>query len=223
MKRKKIVALLPMKEKSERIIGKNFKTFSGKPLFLWILDSLQKIEAIDSIIINTDAQDSLLENGLIESERIVLRNRSEHLRGDHVSMNLIIEDDIKSIDSDLYLMTHTTNPLLTSKTISTAINLFLNQSDHDSLFTVSKIQTRFYDENVIPINHDPNNLIRTQDLPTWYEENSCLYIFSKESFNKTNARIGSSPMMCPVSKNESVDIDDIDDWKIAESIMNSRA
>ena len=90
MKRKKIVALLPMKEKSERIIGKNFKNFSGKPLFLWILDSLQKIEAIDSIIINTDAQDSLLENGLIESERIVLRNRSEHLRGDHVSMNLII-------------------------------------------------------------------------------------------------------------------------------------
>ena len=119
-------------------------------------------------------------------------------------------------------MTHTTNPLLTSKTISNAINVFLNQSDHDSLFTVNKIQTRFYDKNVTPINHDPDNLIRTQDLPTWYEENSCLYIFSKQSFCKTNARIGSYPMMYPISKNEAVDIDDMDDWNMAEAIISAK-
>ena len=75
----------------------------------------------------------------------------------------------------------------------------------------------------MPINQDPDNLIRTQDLPVWFEENSCLYIFSTQSFKKAKTRIGTCPMMFPIPKDESVDIDDIDDWKIAESIMNSRA
>ena len=221
MKRKKIVALLPIKENSERINSKNFRHFHGRPLFHWVLGSLQKVDIIDCIIINTDARDSLLKNGLIESEKIVLRDRPNHLRGDDVSMNLIIEDDISSIDSDLFLMTHTTNPLITSKTITNAVNTFLNQNEHDCLFTVNKIQTRFYDKNAFPINHDPNNLIKTQDLPIWLEENSCLYIFSKGSFKKTKSRIGSNPIMYPISKTESIDIDDIEDWDIAEAIMTS--
>ena len=219
MTRHKIVALLPLKENSERIKGKNFKNFAGQPLFHWILDSLKNISIIDKIIINTDAKETLLKHQFLESERLVLRDRPRHLRGDEVSMNLIIEDDVNAVDSDLYLMTHTTNPLLNSKTISDAIDKFVNQSDYDSLFTANKVQTRFYNEDALPINHDPNNLIKTQDLPTWYEENSCLYIFSKNSFTKTKARIGSNPMMYPISKAESIDIDDIEDWDIAEAIM----
>ena len=219
MTRHKIVALLPLKENSERIKGKNFKNFAGQPLFHWILDSLKNISIIDKIIINTDAKETLLKHQFLESERLVLRDRPRHLRGDEVSMNLIIEDDVNAVDSDLYLMTHTTNPLLNSKTISSAIDTFVNQRDYDSLFTANKVQTRFYNEDAQPINHDPNNLIKTQDLPTWYEENSCLYIFSKNSFAKTKARIGSNPMMYPISKAESIDIDDIEDWDIAEAIM----
>lgn len=218
MKRKKIVALLPIKANSERIKNKNFKELAGKPLFNWILDSLLEIEDIDSVIINTDARSTLENNGLKQNDRVVIRDRKEELCGDYVSMNLILEDDIKTIDADMYIMTHTTNPLISSQTIRNAIDTFNNANDCDSLFSVNRIQSRFYRENMEPVNHDPDNLIRTQDLETWYEENSCLYIFTKESFHKNNARISNNPKMFITPQMESIDIDEPSDWYMAEAI-----
>ena len=214
----KITALLPMKTNSERVKGKNFKILGNKPLYSWILDSLLENDAITKVIINTDARDILIESGLVESDRVVIRDRKPELCGDFVSMNLILEDDIANVDSDIYLMTHTTNPLLSAQTIQAAIDAFNATDDYDSLFTVNKIQTRFYDSDVRPINHDPDNLIRTQDLTPWFEENSCMYLFTKESFAKTKARIGEKPMMFTTPGIESVDIDEPEDWYIASAL-----
>ena len=217
--KRKVIALLPLKDNSQRIKGKNFKNMAGKPLFSWILDTLLKIDTIDYVLINTDARKTLKENGLNESDRVKIKDRPDAIKGDDVSMNLIIENDLSTDDADLYLMTHTTNPLLSTETIMSAIEMYDSSPNNDSLFTVNKIQTRFYDGEVNPINHDPDNLIQTQDLPIWYEENSCLYLFTKDSFSANSARIGSSPLMHPISKSESCDIDESDDWDIAEAIL----
>jgi CMP-N-acetylneuraminic acid synthetase len=115
----------------------------------------------------------------------------------------------------MYLMTHTTNPLLRPATIQKAIQEFTlaqRERNVDSLFTVNKIQTRFYRQDCSPINHDPDNLIPTQNLEPWYEENSNMYIFTRESFAKTQARIGKQPMMMVTPDMESSDIDTPDDW-----------
>jgi len=219
MTNKKVVALLPMKANSERVKGKNFKLLAGKPLFQWILDALLENNSIDQVVINTDAKQILLDNGLKESERVVIRERKTELCGDMVSMNLILADDIKNVPADTYLMTHTTNPLITHNTISDALHKYHeNNSKHDSLFSVNKIQTRFYREDITPVNHDPDNLLRTQDLELWFEENSCLFIFSAESFAKTNARIGKTPMMYITPALESVDIDEPEDWEMASAL-----
>ena len=218
MKKQKIVALLPMKANSERVKGKNFREFNGKPLFRWTLDILLAIKEIDQVIINTDAREILAENGLVETDRILIRDRKAEICGDMVSMNLIIEDDVNNINADIYLMTHTTNPLMTAITVGGALESFQtqkNSGDADSLFTVDKIQTRFYREDCSAVNHDPDNLLRTQDLEPWFEENSNLYIFTKEAFDKTNARIGENPMMYETSKFESIDIDTPNDWDFA--------
>ena len=218
MAEQKIVALLPMKANSERVKGKNFREFNGKPLFRWTLDTLLAIKEIDQVIINTDAREILAENGLVETDRIVIRDRKKEICGDMVSMNLIIEDDVNNVNADIYLMTHTTNPLMTAITVGGALESFQtqkNSGDADSLFTVDKIQTRFYTEDCSAVNHDPDNLLRTQDLEPWFEENSNLYIFTKEAFDKTNARIGENPMMYETSKFESIDIDTPDDWDFA--------
>ena len=215
MTKQKIVALLPMKANSERVKGKNFKIFNGKPLFRWTLDTLLAIKEIDQVVINTDARDILAENGLVETDRIVIRDRKSEICGDMISMNLVIEDDVNNIESDIYLMTHTTNPLMTADTVGSALQAFQvknNNGEVDSLFTVDKIQTRFYREDCSAVNHDPDNLLRTQDLEPWFEENSNLYIFTKEAFSKTNARIGVKPMMFETPKFESIDIDTPDDW-----------
>ena len=216
---KKIVALLPMKARSERITGKNFRVFAGKPLFKWILDTLLAIDEIDKIIINTDARKILSDNGVEDSGRIEIRDRNANLCGDMVSMNRILEDDVANVDAGIYLMTHVTNPLLSKATIANAIKSYLDkQQEHDSLFTVNKVQSRFYKKDLTSVNHDPNNLVRTQDLEPWYEENSCLYLFTKESFTKTNARIGMNPMMHVTPKLESIDIDEPEDWIMAEAL-----
>lgn len=212
------VALLPMKANSERVKGKNFRDFCGKPLFRWILDTLLAVEEIDEIIINTDARGILADNGLVESDRARIRDRKPEICGDHVSMNLVIEDDVRNVDADIYLMTHVTNPLLSTGTIRRALDAFIEtraKGRADSLFTVNKVQTRFYREDGSPVNHDPDNLIPTQELEPWYEENSNLYIFTRDSFAKTKARIGVNPMMFETSKLESIDIDTPEDWDLA--------
>lgn len=219
----KTVALLPMKANSERVKGKNFKEFAGMPLYRWTLDALLANEEIEKVIINTDAREILKENGLVETDRIIIRDRREEIQGDFVSMNVIIEDDINNIQADKYLMTHTTNPNISAETFGKAIATFDKAINNgfDSLFSVTKWQTRFYREDGSAVNHDPNELKRTQDLEAWFEENSCLYIFSKEAFQKKNARIGANPFLFETPRFESVDIDDAESWKLAELVKKS--
>ena len=217
--KKKVVALLPMKANSDRVKGKNFRILAGKPLFQWILDALLAVPDIDCVVINTDAKHILLENGLVPSDRVIIRERKPELCGDFVSMNLILEDDISEVDSEFYLMTHTTNPLISKDTINKALQSFKSsEATHDSLFSVNRVQTRFYREDMTPVNHNPAELVRTQDLEPWFEENSCLYLFTRDSFSKTNARIGNSPMMFITPALESVDIDEPEDWVMAEAL-----
>lgn len=219
MSKKKIVALLPMKANSERVKGKNFRPLAGKPLFQWILDALLSVDDVSCVVINTDAKEILMENGLVESGRVIIRQRKPELCGDFVSMNLILADDIEAVEADAYLMTHTTNPLISSETIKRALKEYENGlPKYDSLFSVNKIQTRFYRADMSPVNHNPDELVRTQDLEPWFEENSCLYMFSRESFYKTSARIGKAPQLFVTPPLESIDIDEPEDWAMAEAV-----
>lgn len=214
----RIVALLPMKAHSARVSGKNFRDFCGKPLFRWILDTLLSVEEIDQVVINTDARDILAGHGLVDTDRLLIRDRKPEICGDFVSMNLVLADDVANVEADIYLMTHTTNPLMKAETVRGALAAFRAaraEGRADSLFTVDKIQTRFYRADCSPVNHDPDNLIRTQDLEPWFEENSNLYIFTRDSFAKTQARIGKQPMMYESAKFESIDIDTPADWEFA--------
>lgn len=218
-----LTALLPMKAHSSRVPGKNFKPIAGKPLFQWILDSLLEVEAISKVVINTDARKELTEAGLVESDRVIIRDRKPEICGDEVSMNLVLADDIEAYGSGHYLMTHTTNPMLSGQTIRECVQqYFEGLSNYDSLFTVNRHQTRFYRADGSPINHDPDNLIPTQDLEPYFEENSCLYLFSDTSFANTRARIGERAQLKEIHKTEAVDIDEQSDWTLAEILLRNK-
>ena len=219
-----IVALLPLKASSSRIKGKNFRKLYDKPLFAWMLDTLLSLDEVDKVVINTDARQILIENGLVESERVLIRDRKPEICGDDVSMNKILGDDINAIPSDIYLMTHVTNPFISDKSIRGAISAFKEARKSgaaDSLFTVNRFQTRFYRKDGSPINHDLNKLVPTQDLEPWFEENSNLYLFTKDSFKATDARIGLKPVLYETPKIESIDIDEEEDWQIVAALAES--
>jgi len=215
---KKLVALLPMKGHSERVPNKNLKNFNGNPLFHSILGELLKCKRISQVVINTDSRaiaDSALEN----FERVKIHRRPESIQGDFVSMNDIINYDLKLCEGEAhFLQTHSTNPLLKAETIDRAIEQYFNNLDkNDSLFSVTRLQTRLYRKTGEAINHNPKELLRTQDLPPVFEENSNFYIFSKKAFQKAdNKRIALKPNMFEISKLEAIDIDEPEDFKLAE-------
>lgn len=211
-----IVAQMPLKAQSVRVPRKNFREFKGRPLVRWMLDTLLSIDRIDKVVINTDAREDLAGVGVTDTDRVMLRDRPAHLCGNEVSMNLVLADDLENVAAETYVMTHTTNPLLSAKTIAAALAEY-EREDCDSLFAVNRHQTRFYRADGSAVNHDPDNLIPTQDLEPWFEENSNLYIFSRQSFASTRARIGRRPRMFVTPRLESLDIDTLEDWRMAEA------
>ncbi len=219
-----LVALVPIKGHSERVPGKNFRPLVGKPLCGWILDTLLAMDEVDLVVVNTDARDRLWECGYRDSPRLLIRDRRPEIRGDMVSMNLVLADDVAAVDAGAYLMTHATNPLLSAATIRRALGEFARAraaGTADSLFSVNRFQSRFYRADGRPLNHDPARLERTQDLEPWFEENSLLYLFTEESFHEAGARIGRRPMMFETPRMESIDIDDDAAWSLAEIVAAS--
>ncbi len=216
----KIIALLPMKGNSERVPNKNLKQFNGVPLYHVVMNTLLKSKYIDEVIVNTDSERIKSDIHSNFKEKVVVIDRPKEIIGDYVSMNKIIEHDLSMHPADLYLQTHSTNPLLKTKSIDAAIEKmmkFQEEQTYDSVFSVTRWQTRLYDKNGNPHNHDPKELIRTQDLDPLYEENSNFYIFTTESFsNVGQKRIGENPYMFELNKIESSDIDVKEDFLISE-------
>jgi CMP-N-acetylneuraminic acid synthetase len=217
----KIVAIVPMRHKSERVPGKNYRLFAGLPLYHYIVSTLLSTHCIDKVVIDTDSS-FIMEDASRHFPEVSLLERPEHLRAGEISMNQVLLNTVTQVSADFYLQTHSTNPLLQAQTIDKAIRAFLASSTYDSLFSVTRLQTRLWDSKGHPINHDPNVLLRTQDLPPVFEENSNLYIFKKEVLEKSGNRIGKKPMMFEIEPVEAWDIDEEIDFLIAEFLFKQR-
>ncbi len=214
----KVTALMPMKGHSERVPGKNVRDFAGKPLCMHVIDMLMECPSVEKIIINTDCE-RIAE--LVQTrDRVQAVERPKELCGDFVPMNEIINYDLKFVTTGHVLQTHATNPLLTALTLEKAIKEYMGcLNRYDSLFSVTAWQARFYWPDGRAVNHNPEELLRTQDLPPLYEENSCFYLFSPESFRaNNNIRIGKKPLPYPISKMEAIDIDEEDDFLMAQAL-----
>ncbi len=220
---RKVNFLLPMKGHSERVPNKNLKLFAGKPLFHTILNEIAKCDYLEKVYINTDS-DKIANDATKNFPFVEIIWRPKELVGDFVSMNKIIEYDITKIEGDVFIQTHSTNPLLKAETINKAIKSFFNldKQKFDSIFSVTKWQTRFYWQDGKPVNHNPQELLRTQDLPAMFEENSNFYIFTKESFSAAgNKRIGVKPFMFEMPPMEAVDIDTNFNFNLAQHIYRT--
>jgi len=214
-----IVALVPMRHHSQRVPGKNYRVLAGKPLYQHILQTLLSVPEITEVVVDTDSEPVM--DGVREHfPQVKIINRPQHLRADDVPMNQILIHDTEQFQADFYLQTHSTNPLLKPETVSRAINRFLAEyPNRDSLFSVTRLQTRLYDKDGRAINHNPKELIQTQDLPPVYEENSCLYIFTRENLIAKQHRISDHPMLFEIDSDEAWDIDEELDFEITDFLL----
>jgi CMP-N-acetylneuraminic acid synthetase len=219
----KIAALVPMRHHSQRVPGKNYRIMAGKPLYAHIITTLLSVPEIGQIVVDTDSP-VILDGLKKDFPTVISINRPEGLRSDTIPMNEILMYDTQQVPADFYLQTHSTNPVLTAATISRGINTFLcRYPAYDSMFSVTRRQVRFWDQLGRPINHNPAILIQTQDLPPVYEENSCMYLFTRSSLEHKRNRLGDRPMMFEVSAEEAWDVDEELDFKMAELMLTLRS
>lgn len=217
---KKVIALVPMRHHSQRVPGKNYRLVAGKPLFHHILSTLLACPEIAQVVVDSDSQ-LILEGIAKDFPQVTTLERPLHLRADDIPMNEILAFDTQQLQADFFLQTHSTNPLLQTSTLSNAINTFLDKYPaYDSMFSVTRLQTRLWDQLGRAINHNPSILLQTQDLPPVFEENSCFYIFSSETLLKRRNRLGERPMMFEIDPAQAWDIDEEIDFEIVNFLSS---
>jgi len=218
-----IAALVPMRHTSERVPGKNYRLLAGKPLYAHIIETLLAVPEVTRVVVDTDSP-VIMEGLRRDYPQVIVLERPEHLRAGTIPMNEILLHDTARVQADLYLQTHSTNPLLKAETISAAVRaLRENYPTYDSLFGVTRLQVRLWDGLARPINHNPAILLRTQDLPPVYMENSCIYLFTREILVRRRNRIGDRPLMFEISPAEAWDIDEETTFQMVEMLMRARA
>jgi len=218
----KVVALVPMRHDSERVKGKNFRAFADRPLFHYIIETLLDCQLINEVVIDTDSS-FIWKDTQKTFPDVKLLQRPEHLRAGTVPMNDVLLNTVTQVKADYYIQTHSTNPLLAAETINSAVTCFLqNYPVYDSLFSVTRIRARLWDSLTRAINHNPSILLRTQDLPPIYEENSSFYIFTRSVLESRHNRIGERPLMYEIDHMEALDIDEEHDFRIAEFVYLER-
>ncbi|MBM3122410.1 MAG: acylneuraminate cytidylyltransferase family protein [Chloroflexi bacterium] len=216
-----VTALVPMRHHSERVPGKNYRLMAGRPLYAYILETLLCCRGVSQIAVDTDSP--VIREGVAQRfPSVILIERPEALRGGEVPTNAILEHDLGLLEGEFFLQTHCTNPLLTSATVDRAVEAFcLAFPGRDSLFSVTRWQKRLWRPDATPINHDPAVLLRTQDLPPVFEENSCLYLFERQGFLARGNRLGVSPVLFEIDAREALDIDEEQEFRLVESLLLS--
>ena len=210
----KVVAFVPIRLNSKRVVGKNLKLLGAKPLMWYILETLTRVPQINEVYVycSQDAIIPYLPEGGKFLKRDTTLDRDETLGED------IYDAFIKEVDADVYLLGHTTSPFIKAETISCAIEEVVS-GRHDSAFSAQKIQTfTWYNGN--PLNYSLKDVPRTQTIEPVYVETSAFYIFRREVWTELNQRIGNNPYMALTDTIESVDIDNPEDFEFASVIID---
>ena len=195
---------------------------AGRPLYAFILETLSGCPEIDRIVVDTDSP-PIREGVAREFPSVMLLERPEHLRAGDVPMNDVLLHDVEQVPAEAYLQTHSTNPLLRPQTVSRAIDAFRSDREHDSLFSVTRINVRLWSSDGVALNHDPGKLLRTQDLPPVFQENSCLYLFRRDVFLERRNRLGGKPRLFEIDREEGWDVDEELDLEVVESLLQRRS
>lgn len=212
----KTVAFVPIKLKNQRLPGKNLLPLGGVPLCLHVFNALLRVPDIDEVFAycSDDSLRAILPSG------VTFLKRDKSLDGDFVKGCQIYRSFVHDIDADVYVLAHATSPFTKSETVEKALDAVLS-GEYDSAFSAERIQT-FVWYNGQPLNYDPADVPRTQEIDPIWVETSGFYIFRKEVFVNSGQRIGFKPFVAEVAGLEAVDIDEPKDYEMARRMIGER-
>ena len=213
----KIVAIIPIKLKSERVKGKNFKIVNKKPLYRHLLDKLKKTN-FDKIYVDSDSMEI---KRYCEKKKFIFIKRKPKLSHNNANGNDLINYHSKIIDADIYFQLFVTAPLISIKTINNCIKILKVNKNYDSILTAQSIYSWFWFKKK-PVNYKPKLLPRSQDANPVILETTALYGIRKRALKKFKCRIGKKPFFYETPRDESVDLDTEEDFKTLQFFLSKR-
>jgi len=212
----KTVAFVPIKLNSERLPRKNLLPVNGKPMCYHIVNTLLQVSAIDEVYVYCSSPEVVAH---IPAGAQFLQ-RCESLDGNLVKGNEIYSSFIAAVKADTYVLAHTTSPFIRGETIDHALKQ-MRACGHDSAFSAKEVRTFVWYEGQ-PVNFNPADVPRTQDLEPVYAETSGFYAFNREVFIESGRRTGTNPFIAAVDEFEGIDIDTKDDYDMALALAALR-
>ena len=209
----KTVAFVPIRLNSQRVEGKNLRLLGGRPLMTYLLDSLVKAENIDEVYVY--CSNPTIEEYLPKGVKFL--RRDERLDSNTTLGREIYDAFTQEVEADIYVLAHATSPFIRPATITDAVAK-VQCGKYDSAFSAEKIQAFAWWQGE-PLNYTFDNVPRTQDLEPIYVETSAFFIFRNELWREHHRRIGFKPYTAVTDRIESMDIDNPDDFLLAEAIV----
>lgn len=211
----KRVAFVPIRLNSQRVEGKNLRLLGGQPLMTYLLRSLAAAKNIDEVYVycsNPDIQEYLPEG-------VRFLKRDERLDSNTTLGEEIYDAFTSEVEADIYILAHATSPFIRTATIEDAVAR-VESGEYDSAFSAERVQTFAWWEGK-PLNYSLEHVPRTQDLEPIYVETSAFFIFRSEVWRTLHRRIGERPYTAVTDRIESMDIDNPDDFLLAEAIVSA--
>jgi CMP-N,N'-diacetyllegionaminic acid synthase len=222
--REQCTAIVPVRDGSKGLPGKNIRSFCGRPLYQHA--SMQGGAFANRCIVSTDIAEIL---GSPVSQGFEVLTRSSELASDSASMDAVLLDICERMDlNGPILLLQATSPLRTPEDIAQACELFLT-STYKLVMSVTSADSGFLKYGFLsnggfsPVSKPEYCFSNRQNLPRLYRPNGAIYVFDAKWFRgngslATNA-IGAFEM--PLER--SIDIDTLDDFKRAESVYAMQA
>ena len=212
-----IVAIIPVRQGSQRVKNKNFKPFAGKSLLEHKIDIVKKLP-VNDVIINTDS-DYAIE--LAKKNNISYHKREPYYASSECTNSEYHEYLAKVTNSDNILITQVTAPLIKLDTYIEAIDIF-NNINCNSLMSIKTIKEYLWYKNK-PINYKLDYAPNSQDLPEYFSPTFGVVIVNKESMLKSKNFICDNPHFYKISDVESIDIDTPLDFEFAEYLYKKNS
>ena len=215
-----LIGLIPARGGSKGIKRKNIKEIFGKPLIAWTIRQAIETKYLDKVIVSTD--DDEIANIAVDfgAEVPFIRPKNIALDESPAIYNILhLLDEIPETKNILYLQP--TSPLREIEDIINIIEL-QNKYDAESCISLSKAPKHpswmYKLENNKKLNpiFIEEEVSRRQDLSEVYVINGALYLGNSEFYKREKNFINSETIGYIMPKDRSIDIDDMDDWRLAE-------
>ncbi|MCG9597826.1 acylneuraminate cytidylyltransferase family protein [Vibrio sp. Isolate25] len=216
----KSLGIIPARGGSKGIPQKNIKLLNGKPLIAYTIEAALSSN-LDIVVVSTDC-DKIAEVAYSYSAEVFFRD--EVLSGDLVPTLPVIQDVVNRSDEqfDAIVTLQPTSPLRSCLHINEALELFSCDDDADSLVSVVEVPHNFSPEKLMTLEgrylKGDNSPKRRQDVERLFARNGAAIYITRNS-NIQDYIFGGRVIPYFMSKLDSFDIDDIEDWEIVEKIL----